>query len=96
MGVEYSAKIVVGLPVEEMRDLRDDNGYWDEEGALEFVPDSYDSSTGIVGIEIEGSGDYSYREIDLEEILVTTSMAQDSFKEITGKEAKVYLCTNGH
>jgi hypothetical protein len=96
MGVEYGAKIMVGLPVDEME--CDDEGYWDESGVLEFCPDGYgyDSPSGVVGIEVGRSGTYSYREILPEALLESTKAAKESFKEACGKEAKVYLCTYGY
>jgi hypothetical protein len=94
MGVEYGAKIMVGLPVDEME--RDDEGYWDEGGELEFCPDGYDSPDGVVGIEVGRSGTYSYREFQPEEMLLSVDRAKEKFKEACGKDGKVYLCTFGY
>lgn len=94
MGVEYGAKIMVGLPVDEVE--RDDDGYWDEDGVLEFCPDGYDSPSGVVGIVVGNSGTYNYREFLPEVILESTKAAKGIFKEACGKEAKVYLCTFGY
>lgn len=94
MGVEYGAKIMVGLPVDEME--RDDEGYWDAEGMLGFCPDGYDSPDGVVGIEVGRSGTYSYREIQPESLVLAVEAAKDTFKEACGKDAKVYLCTYGY
>jgi hypothetical protein len=96
MGIEYSAKIVVGLPVEEMKDLQDDEGYWDEGGILEFVPDSYDSQSGVVGIVVKHSGDYNYSQISVGDLFVNIEDALNDFYQITKREAKVYLSTCGH
>lgn len=96
MGIEYSAKIVVGLPVDEMRDLRDEEGYWDEGGVLEFVPDSYDSPSGIVGITVKHSGEYSYSELRVGDLYVDIENALNKFFDLTQFEGKVYLSTCGY
>jgi hypothetical protein len=96
MSVEYSAKIVVGLPVEEMKDLRNEEGCWDEDGVLEFVPDSYDSPSGIVGLVVNDSGCYAYTELSVSNLYEGIEAALNKFFETTKREGKVFLSTCGY
>lgn len=94
MGVEYSAKLVVGLPSQEMEDQYED-GYYDQDGELEHVPSYYDGDSGVVGIVVQDSGDYDYCEVDLDKLKGVVEWAVTKFNHITGKQGKLYLCTHG-
>lgn len=94
MGVVYGAKIMVGLPVEEME--LDYKGLWDADGMLELCADGYDSTSGVVGIEVGRSGTYSYNEIELEALKISVEAAKAEFKKYCGKPGNVYLCTYGY
>ena len=97
MGIQYSASIIVGLPEEDMREYQDEEGYWDENGDIEFHPDSYDSSSGIVGLAIHRSPDYSYVEINYCDFYEKVEQAINYFKQLTdGLEPKVFLSTRGY
>ena len=92
MGVEYSAKIVVGLPMYEFED-RDQI----EEFGLDVVAPYYDGdSKGVAGIVVECSGDYSRKEIDVTKLAADIEAAKKEFFKITGRFGIAYLSTCGH
>jgi hypothetical protein len=90
MGVSYSAKIVVGLPfcaIPNAQELLDDDklrdfGYY------------YDR---IVGVEVTGSGSYSYSELDdLVDLEDYINKAMWAFKRKTGLDGRTYLTVCGY
>lgn len=91
MGIDYSAVIVVGLWSE---DLPKD---FDEVENIECIQPYYDAPTehSLWGIVIENSEDYNATEINLDVLELPIKEAKQSFKRITGLDAKVYLSTRG-
>ncbi|PPD55287.1 MAG: hypothetical protein CTY12_01390 [Methylotenera sp.] len=90
MGIQYSAKIVIGLPCDEILDkscLDDEN--------FERCPLYYDAGCDnmIIGIPLWETDSYSAEEIEWDEGVIRAS--KRTFKEITEQEPKVWLCTCG-
>lgn len=92
MGVDYQAVLVVGLNADEFN--RDEDGYFDSNGVLEFFSTYYDGSHGIVGVPVAVSGVYDYREVS-EYVAEDIALAREKFKEASGKEGKLYISTYG-
>lgn len=98
MGVDYSARILVGLPYDELEEyfesLEDEYGW---EGELSCVSPYYDASWGssLFGVEVKWCNDYHYSEIDELTLLPTIKSAHEMFEKITGKKGKLYLSTYG-
>lgn len=92
MGVEYSAKIVVGLPVGDFEDHDQI-----EEFGLDVVAPYYDGDhDGIAGIVVLRSGDYDQVEFEVSDLVSMIEDAKTEFQEITRKVGIVYLSTCGH
>lgn len=105
MSVEYGAKIMVGL---QRGDLF---AAWDEEkeerygdlsdlihdGDLDSCPLRYDGDGDdetIVGVDYLDSGDFSACVLNYDGDKV--QKLKKKFHDMTGLEAKVWLCTHGH
>lgn len=101
MGVSYSARIIVGLPKEELDDYfegNEDNIYQHvEDSGLYVVRPYYDADYDdcLFGVLVRISCDYSYSEIDESEWSVNVASAHKKFTEVTGKVGKLYLSTYG-
>lgn len=99
MGVNYGAKLIYGLPSEEVPELLDDSegdyAFWKHE--FNYVRPWYDSPNDlwIIGIVIEHSSDYSPKCLNLEELPAKLEEAKKKFFEVTGKEGKLYLSPHG-
>lgn len=92
MGVEYAAAIVVGLPVSEFEDHDQI-----EQFGFEVVAPYYDGdAAGIAGIVTHCTSSYSRAKLDVGSIAVAIDEAKKEFKEATGKDATVYLSTQGY
>ena len=96
MGIEYSARIIVGLPHEELEDF------------LEGMEDPYDLGLYVVspyfdadycdclfGVVVQTCDDFSYVELNTKQLMLSTDQAHLMFKEITGKDGRLYLSTYG-
>lgn len=96
MGIEYSARIIVGLTHEELEDF------------LVGVEDPYDVGLYMVspyfdadycdclfGVIVQSCNDYSYVEVDTNKLMLNIDEAHQKFKEITGKSGQLYLSTYG-
>jgi len=96
MGVEYSARIIVGLPHEELEEFLQDVEDPYDMGLYVCSPyydaDYHDSLFGII---VEYCDDYSYTKIDEHSWEEKVSEAHKRFKEITGKMGTLYLSTYG-
>lgn len=101
MGVDYSAKMIYGLPSEEVRELLE---YSDEDGdyafynkGLDRVSPYYDSDpdSWVIGATIAFSYDYTPTEIDLNDIPEALEQAKKKFFEVTGKEGRLYISPHG-
>lgn len=91
MGVEYNARIVVGLPCDEIIDkscLNDDD----------FVtcPLHFDAACDnmIVGVLYMETDEYSAEELVWDEEII--QQQKEYFFEVTGQQPKVWLCTHGN
>ncbi len=96
MGVEYSARIVVGLPHEELEEfLQDMEDPYDL--GLYIVSPYYDADycDCLFGVLVQSCNDYSYVQLNTNKLMLDTDEAQRKFKEITGKEGRLYLSTYG-
>lgn len=98
MGVSYWAEIVVGLPIQDMEDELIDKimsyGYSDK--GVEPKSPYYDGDdAGLFGVTVESCEDYSYSEIDFDNLALKINEARYTFKEHIGLEPKVYLTTRG-
>ena len=93
MSIVYSAKIVVGLPFNEVFDSYSD--YEEYESELEIISPFYDAGLddSLVGIVLVGTESYDYKEIATS---FETQATRKLFKEVTGKEARVYLSPCGY
>lgn len=96
MGVEYSARIIVGLPHEELEEF------------LEGVDDPYDLGLYVCspyydaeyeeclfGVIVQRCEDFSYSRIDEKSWVEKVAEAHKKFTEKTGKEGTLYLSTYG-
>jgi hypothetical protein len=90
MGIEYSAKLIVGLYQEDIQ--------IDDEEVLENMDRAvgyYDGGPDVTirGVEVADSGDYSAAELTLD--LAKIEEAKARFLALTGQEGKLYLATHG-
>jgi len=96
MGVEYSARIIVGLPHEDLEEF------------LEGVEDPYDVglytcspyydasySDSLFGVVVEHCDDFGYSRINEQDWLKKVSEAHDQFYKLTGQRGILYLSTYG-
>lgn len=98
MSINYSAKILVGLPFKEVFDSIDEfynfdygkHKCTDFEVAFPYYDADYEDC--LVGISLVSTSMYQYKEIAN---TITTECVRKLFKELTGKEAKVYLTVHG-
>ena len=97
MGITYAAKIVVGLPYEDLDiedHLDDDQTSYDffEENDLEWVQPYYDADINecLIGTTIVSARAYSWTELP-EELKNGIDTEKKKFYNIFGVEAKVYL-----
>lgn len=100
MGIEYSARIVVGLPKDELDDYFE--GIEDvcqhvEDSGLYVVSPYYDADYDdcLFGVLVQSCYDYSYSEIDESEWSENVAAAHEKFTEVTGKVGKLYLSSYG-
>lgn len=90
MGVEYSAKLIVGLYQEDIQ--------IDDEETLENMDRAvgyYDGGPDVTirGVEVADSGDYSATEITLDPAKIEAAKAK--FLALTGQEGRLYLSVHG-
>lgn len=90
MSVSYSAKIVVGLPFNQIpnaQELIDDTKI----NSFRYYFDCNEKDQ-VVGVEVVTSGDYSYSELDcLVDLEDYINKAMFAFRRKTGLDGKVYL-----
>lgn len=99
MSVEYSARLVVGLPYGELKEwfnFLDD--FWDYEEHLDQVSPYFDADKEdcLYGVVVKKCNDYSYSEVDEKSFPNDVQRAHKKFKDVTGKEGKLYLSAYGH
>lgn len=92
MGVEYKAKLLVGLPYDELGDFLGENE--PEDFGLGYASPYFDSSRDewIIGVSVASTEDFWYTEVDVSE----HRKAFDKFEKITGLIGKLYLSPHGH
>ena len=103
MGVDYRAKLVVGVDYKTMAGVYDtketelDFGDWCEDECIDRVSLYYDASEDdcVYGHVVDATGDYSYSEVELSELSEKVAVAKEAFKDDYGLDAKLLLCTNG-
>lgn len=100
MGIEYSARIVVGLPKDELDDYFEgvEDIYQHVEDSGLYVASPYydaDYDDCLFGVLVQGCYDYSYSEIDESKWSENVAAAHKKFTELTGKVGKLYLSTYG-
>lgn len=95
MGVEYSAKLIVGLPCDEFGDFFSDDIVGDcEEKGLEYASPYYDAPPRhwVIGVRVAKSGDYDWNYVDVKK----HKDAHDQFTKVTGLVGKLILSTHGY
>lgn len=91
MGMYYKAKLIVGLPKEEI-ESEDEDMVDDLDRACGYYDCGEDSM--IVGVEVESTGDYQAKEIRLDTEKVAAAEAK--FRKLTGQDGKLYLSPHGY
>jgi hypothetical protein len=91
MGTYYKAKLIVGLPQDEIE--IDDEEILDEmDRACSYY--DCDSDATILGVTVASSEDYSATEISLDPAKIDAAKA--TFRELTGQDGKLYLSPHGY
>lgn len=96
MGMEYSARLLVGLSVEDFPDdfFTDDVGGDCDEKGLIYASPYYDAPVRhwVVGYKVAKSDDYGWNYVDIDQ----HNIAHVKFTEITGLNGKLILSTHGY
>jgi len=100
MGIEYSARIIVGLSYDELGEYFDgvEDVYEHVEDSGLYVVSPYfdaDYRDCLFGVLMQKCYDYSYSEIDESKWSDDVVAAHKKFTEVTGKIGKLYLSTYG-
>jgi len=91
MGIDVGSALVVGLPFYDV--VEDGDEYYEKyAGELDNISPYYDADRGdrVLGYKLAGT-DYTYDEVNPEELLKNVLEAKEKFLKLTGKEAKVYV-----
>lgn len=102
MSTSYHAAIVYGLPYELANSLIDNLDDLIDEGEIDTFSPYYDAyrRESLVGVEIQRSPDYGYREVDVqndESAQKRIDTEGKALEEIFGEEnLKVYITTVGY
>jgi hypothetical protein len=85
LNVDTSAVIVVGLPYNEMIGKA-----WNEPSPIRFIEptENADLSDCLIGIVLTSTTGLGYKEVAMS---IETKASRKLFKELTGREARVYL-----
>lgn len=97
MGIEYSAKLIVGLPYEGFSEFFGDDVAGDcYEKGLEYVSPYYDAEVDhwVIGVGVAKSEDYDWNYVDAISDRVVN--AHVKFTEITGLTGKLILSPHGY
>lgn len=94
MGIEYSAKLLVGLPAEDLEDFLGEDvaeTCWNK--GLVYASPYYDSGSDVwvVGVDVASSGDFDWVNVDIDQI----DIAKARFLQITKKHGQLILSTHG-
>ena len=96
MGIEYSARVIVGLPHADLEEFL--GGFEDPyECGLYVVHPYYDAdySDCLFGVIVQNCGDFSYTPIDEYRWQEKVNNAHEKFTKLTGKKGILYLSTYG-
>jgi hypothetical protein len=91
MGMYYKAKLIVGLPKDEI-ESEDEDMVDDLDRACGYYDCGEDSM--IVGVEVESTGDYQAKAITLD--MAKVQAAEAEFRKLTGQDGKLYLSPHGY
>lgn len=93
MGINSSAKVILGLPYNDIKDVQDIDQMLDY-GDIDAASPYYDAprEEWVVGVELGDSGDYSASELNLGSAQI--SVARGKFQRLTGKSGRLYLALN--
>lgn len=91
MGMYYKAKLIVGLPKDEI-ESDDEDMVDDLDRACGYYDCGEDSM--IVGVEVESTADFQAKEITLD--MAKVAAAEAKFRELTGQDGKLYLSPHGY
>lgn len=93
MSVSYQAMIVVGLPTEEVKIDQEES----EDHGLGVISPYYDAGweNSLVGIPINLTSDYSWKELKVLEMPGDIEKAKAKFKQAVGLEPRVFLTPYG-
>lgn len=95
MGIEYSAKLIVGLPYDEFSDFFGDDVAGDcEEKGLTYVSPYYDAPVKywVIGVTVAETDDFDWNFVDVNK----HKLAHTKFTEITGLTGKLILSPHGY
>ena len=96
MGIEYSARVIVGLPHEELEEFLE--GVEDPyECGLYVCHPYYDAEYEecLFGVIVQNCEDFSYSQIDEFSWTEKVHNAHEKFTKLTGKKGILYLSTYG-
>lgn len=96
MGVEYSARIIVGLPHEELEEFLQD--VEDPYDVGLYVCSPYfdaDYQASLFGVLVQNCNDFDYTQIDEFSWSERVHNAHEEFTKLTGKKGILYLSTYG-
>lgn len=90
MGIQYTAKLIVGLYQDEIK-IDDEGVIEDMDRACSYYDAGPDAT--ILGVEVADSGTYSASEVSIDPAAVERAKAR--FLALTGQEGKLYLALHG-
>lgn len=95
MGIEYSAKLIVGLPYDEFEEFFSDDVAGDcYEKGLEYVSPYYDAPVEhwVIGVKVAKTDDYEWCNVAVANI----DIANARFLQITKKHGELILSPHGY
>lgn len=92
MGIQYKAKLLVGLTYNELESFMDDSD--PDDFGFEYASPYYDAprSEWVVGVRVGSTSDYDFSYVDSDAI----QQAREEFMDITGLEGDLILSPHGH
>lgn len=92
MGMYYKAKLIVGLPHEELEGDVDEETMDELDRASPYY--DCDQDDMILGVEVASTNDYQHKEFVYDQAKVDSAKLE--FKELTGKEGRLFLSPHGY
>lgn len=96
MSIDYKAKLLVGLPYNELESLIGEGDIWETIGklGLDYASPYYDADHDewVVGVKVASTSDYQWTTVDVSE----HKKAADEFTRITGLVGKLILSPHGY